>query len=177
MISERWRQVEELFEDAAELEEAERESLLEVSCRADATLRREVESLLRAHDLSTGFLDRPAAEAIARGLDEDAAADAWAGRRIGPYTVIRELGRGGMGRVFLAARSDEEYQSRVAIKVFGPVFGARDLEARFRRERQILANLDHPNIASLHDGGTLPEGLPYFEGVGRRRAHRRILRP
>ena len=161
MTPERWRAIEELFQGASELEGAQREAFLDASCEEDVELRREVESLLQTHDLSTGLLDRPAVEALDPEV-EGAAPDSWAGRRIGPYTVIRELGRGGMGRVFLAARSDEEYESRVAIKVFGPVFGARDLEARFRRERQILANLDHPNIARLLDGGTLPEGLPYF---------------
>ncbi len=162
MTPEHWREVEELFQAAAELGAATRDALLDASCPGDAALRREVESLLRAHDLSTGFLDRPALEAVARRMDDDAAAESWAGRQVGPYTVIRELGRGGMGRVFLAARSDAEYESKVAIKVFGPAFGAEHLVARFRRERQILANLDHPHIARLHDGGTLPRGLPYF---------------
>ncbi len=161
MTPEHWREVEELFQAAAEMGGEARDAFLGASCPGDTALRREVESLLRAHDLSTGFLDRPAVEALPPEQRDDSPGS-WTGRRIGPYTVLRELGRGGMGRVFLAARSDAEYETHVAIKVFGPAFGADHLESRFRRERQILANLDHPNIARLHDGGTLPEGLPYF---------------
>ena len=95
---------------------------------------------------STVTLTRP-------GLDAE--------RRIGPYKLIRELGRGGMGTVWLAARADEQFEKRVALKV---VRGSDSEEVLrfFRRERQILAGLEHPNIARLLDGGTTEEGLPYF---------------
>src|SRR5205814_7583 len=82
-------------------------------------------------------------------------------RRIGPYRLLRELGHGGMGTVFLAARADEQFDKRVALKV---VRGSDSEEVirYFRRERQILAGLEHPNIARLLDGGTTDDGLPYF---------------
>src|SRR5213075_2736991 len=82
------------------------------------------------------------------------------GARLGAYRIVEEIGRGGMGTVFLAERADEEYQQRVALKV---VHDARSPEALrwFRDERQILAGLDHPNIARLMDGGSTADGLPY----------------
>src|SRR5580704_2791164 len=84
------------------------------------------------------------------------------GERIGPYRVLRTLGAGGMGEVFLAERADAEFEQQVAIKV---VYGgnlARGVQSRLKIERQILAQLDHPNIAHLLDGGTLPDGTPYI---------------
>ncbi len=84
------------------------------------------------------------------------------GVRIGPYRLIRELGRGGMGTVYLAVRSDDAYQKRVAIKVLKRGMDTEAIVRRFRNERQILASLEHPYIASLIDGGTTREGLPYF---------------
>jgi serine/threonine-protein kinase len=85
-----------------------------------------------------------------------------AGRRIGPYVVIRELGQGGMGKVYLAARADEQYQKRVAIKVIKGAVATDEVVRHFRRERQILASIDHPNVAKLLDGGATEDGLPYF---------------
>jgi serine/threonine-protein kinase len=84
------------------------------------------------------------------------------GKRIGPYGVIRELGRGGMGAVYLAGRADEQYQKVVAIKVIQSGQESDEMLRRFRQERQILAGLDHPNIAKLLDGGATPDDLPYF---------------
>jgi eukaryotic-like serine/threonine-protein kinase len=87
------------------------------------------------------------------GMDAD--------RRIGPYKLIRELGRGGMGTVWLAARADEQFEKRVALKVVR-ASDSEEVLRYFRRERQILAGLEHPNIARLLDGGTTDDGLPYF---------------
>ena len=84
------------------------------------------------------------------------------GLRIGPYRIERELGHGGMGAVYLAMRADEAFEKRVAIKVIRGALGTPEAVLRFRRERQILARLEHPNIARLLDGGTTEEGLPYF---------------
>lgn len=83
-------------------------------------------------------------------------------RRIGPYRLIRELGRGGMGAVYLAARADDQYEKHVAIKLVRGGPDSAEIVARFRRERQILASLDHPNIARMLDGGTTEDGFPYF---------------
>ena len=82
--------------------------------------------------------------------------------RVGPYRLIRELGRGGMGTVYLAVRSDDAFQKRVALKVLKRGTDTDSVVRRFRHERQILASLEHPNIAGLLDGGTTSEGLPYF---------------
>ena len=84
------------------------------------------------------------------------------GRRIGPYRLVRELGRGGMGTVYLAVRSDDAFQKRVALKVLKRGMDSEAIVRRFRNERQILASLDHPFISGLLDGGTTPDGLPYF---------------
>ena len=83
-------------------------------------------------------------------------------RRIGPYRILRELGRGGMGTVYLAARADEQFHKRVALKIIRSGAGSEEVVRHFKRERQILAGLDHPNIAKLLDGGTTDDGLPYF---------------
>jgi serine/threonine protein kinase len=83
-------------------------------------------------------------------------------RRIGAYSIIRELGHGGMGEVYLATRDDQEYRKDVAIKIVRSGLESELILRRFRHERQILANLEHPNIAGLLDGGTTPDGLPYF---------------
>ena len=83
-------------------------------------------------------------------------------RRIGPYELLAELGRGGMGVVYLASRADEQYRKQVALKLIKAGADRDEVVLRFRRERQILAGLEHPNIARLLDGGTTPEGLPYF---------------
>jgi len=92
----------------------------------------------------------------------EAAAGAGKERHIGPYKTLRELGHGGMGTVYLAVRADEQYRKRVAIKVIKGGIDRDEVASRFRRERQILAGLDHPNIAKLLDGGTTEEGLPYL---------------
>lgn len=84
------------------------------------------------------------------------------GPRIGPYTLIREIGSGGMGRVFLAVRNDDAFRKRVALKVLKRGMDTDSIVRRFRNERQILASLQHPFIANLLDGGTTPDGLPYF---------------
>src|ERR1700733_9010619 len=81
---------------------------------------------------------------------------------IGPYRVLRELGSGGMGVVYLAMRSDEVYRRLVAVKVIRPELRTNPLKSRFLQERDILAKLDHPNIARIVDGGNTPDGLPYF---------------
>ncbi len=88
--------------------------------------------------------------------------DAERGLRIGPYQVLRKLGEGGMGTVYLAARADQEFKKHVAIKVIRKGMASEEIVSRFRRERQILAALDHPGIAKLFDGGTTEDGLSYF---------------
>ena len=119
----------------------------------------EVESLIRAHERAATFIENPAVltRDARAGVSEELEL-----RRFGPYEVIRQLGRGGMGVVYLAARADAEYSKQVAVKVIQTQFGGETLIERFRRERQILAGLEHPNIARLLDGGTTEQGWPYL---------------
>ena len=103
------------------------------------------------------FLNNPA---VAGSLDESA--DAWIGQRVGPYKIVEQIGVGGMGEVYRAFRADDQYQKQVALKVVRAGQDSRFVVGHFKNERQILASLDHPNIARLHDGGTTEGGIPYF---------------
>ncbi len=158
MTPERFRQIRNLFEAALERDAASRLSFLAEACQGDEPLRAEVGRLLAAHQQATGLLDRGAVRPeLLTG--EPGRIE---GRRIDHYEILRELGRGGMGSVYLALRTDDVYRKPVAFKVVRPEAGSREVIERFRREREILASLDHPNLAHLLDGGTTPEGLPYF---------------
>src|SRR5262249_25525037 len=167
MEPDHWRRIDELFRAAVECEPAHRAQFLEASCGGDALLRQEIESLLAA-----GEADR-ADRALHRGSFTEASAyndavrlleqsQGLAGRHIGPYRVIREIGSGGMGTVYLAARDDATFEKQVAIKVLSRGLDTKQAVERFRSERQILASLDHPNITRLLDGGTTEDGSPYF---------------
>ena len=125
------------------------------------SLRVEIESLLKSDERTDGFIEQPAF-AIPRDLFPDNVDEPFVGRQFGAYQVIREIGRGGLGAVYLAARADDEYRKEVAIKLVRRGLDTEDILRRFRNERQILAQLDHPNIARLIDGGTTDDGLPYF---------------
>jgi serine/threonine protein kinase len=159
--SERWARVKELFEAAADLAPNDRATLLSKECDGDAALRREVESLLDSDAHTDGFIEQPVLE-MPRDLFPEPPEESLAGRQFGAYQIIREIGRGGLGAVYLAARSDDEYRKEVAIKLVRRGLDTEDILRRFRNERQILAQLDHPNIARLIDGGTTEDGLPYF---------------
>jgi len=160
MEPERWRQIEDLFHSALECEPGRRSVFLDSACSGDASLRREVESLLSSYDKGS-FTETPAfAEGIR--LVEENEERSHTGQNIGPYRVIRKIGQGGMGAVYLAARADQAFQKDVAIKLIKRGQDTEDVIHRFRSERQILASLDHPNITRLLDGGTTEDGLPYF---------------
>jgi serine/threonine-protein kinase len=159
--SERWARIKELFEAAVDLDPNQRAALLEKKCGDDQALHAEIESLLQSDDLAGGFIEQPAF-AIPRDLFPGNTETSFAGRQFGAYEIIREIGRGGLGAVYLAARADDEYRKQVAIKVIRRGLDTEDIIRRFRNERQILAQLDHPNIARLIDGGTTDDGLPYF---------------
>ena len=159
--AERYARVHELFSAAADLSPAARAALLDEQCRDDATLRSEVEALLASDAQSASFGEQPVLS-IPRDLLSDEPEEQLAGRRFGVYQVIREIGRGGLGAVYLAARADDEYRKEVALKIIRRGLDTEDILRRFRNERQILAQLDHPNIARLIDGGTTDDGLPYF---------------
>jgi non-specific serine/threonine protein kinase/serine/threonine-protein kinase len=161
MKAERWRRIEELLEAVLEREPAERGPLLDRACEGDADLRREVESLLVHLAPSENFIEAPAF-IMAAGFLADDAGEQLENRRLGAYKILREIGRGGMGAVFLAERSDGEFQQKVALKLVRRGFADPDLTRRFRRERQILASLNHPNIARLLDGGVSADGEPFL---------------
>src|SRR5688572_4542887 len=145
----------ELFDQAVTLPSVQRDGFLLEHC-PDPGQRERVRALLQAHDRAGDrFLARSASEVAA-------AAGGRAGRRLGAYRIVREIGHGGMGAVYLATRADDEFEKQVAIKIVAAPLGDEDLIRRFRRERQILAELEHPLIARLLDGGTTDEGLPYL---------------
>jgi eukaryotic-like serine/threonine-protein kinase len=149
------RLIRDLFDAARELPAAERQVWVEARAGGNPEVVASVMRLLRAANASgQGFLAEPAFKRQAPALEE--------GMMIGPYRVLRELGSGGMGVVYLAMRSDEVYRRLAAVKVIRPELRDNPLKERFLREREILAALDHPNIARIVDGGNTPDGLPYF---------------
>ena len=154
MTPERWRQIDELFHQATGLETGERARYLDQQCTGDAGLRAEIEALIQEDERA----DRRIRGAIGAAAAEPAP------DRIGPYRVLRVLGEGGMGTVYLACRDDRQFEKQVAIKVAGAGlrFAGEAARLRFRHERQILALLEHPNIARLYDGGVTENGLPYL---------------
>ena len=162
MHPERWQLIEELFHTAVELPRQERGDFLKGACEGDVSLRAEIEKLIRGSDRAGNFIETPPALDGTTIVLPESEKEPVTGLRLGAYQVIREIGRGGMGTVYLAARADEEFRKRVAIKVVTAGFDHETILQRFRNERQILAGLDHPNIARLLDGGTTESGAPYF---------------
>ena len=160
MTPERWSRVKEIFGAALEQEAAQRSSYIERACAGDEQLRVEVISLLEAHDTAGAFIEEEAAQRI--GLASAAPKQDWIGRRLGPYRIVDEAGRGGMSQVFKAVRDDQQYEKQVAIKLLKPGLDTDSLLRRFKAERQILAQLSHPHIAHLLDGGATEEGAPYL---------------
>jgi len=152
MNGDRMDRVSEVLEQALAVDPAARAQYLGVACADDPELRAEVESLIASHE-----------QAGAAFLGEDwlGGSVVGAGRRVGPYRIVERIGRGGMGEVFAAVRVDGQFEQKVALKVVRG-FGSAALVDRFRAERQILAGLDHPNIARLLDGGTTDDGAPYL---------------
>lgn len=162
MNAKTWQRLKPLFQAALDLGPAERSIFLAKSCNGDDDLRAQVEQLLASHDAPGHFLVSPALVGSADLSSEIAETDLGAGLRIGPYEVVRQLGRGGMGIVFLAVRADDQYRKQVAIKLIKRGMDTDLILRRFMMERQILANLEHPNIARLLEGGSTADGLPYF---------------
>jgi non-specific serine/threonine protein kinase/serine/threonine-protein kinase len=158
MDADRWQRLNEVFHAALALEPGERRAFVAESCAGDESLRRESEELLSSHERAD--IDLGAIERFEAALDEPAS-PGLAGLRLGPYRVSQEIGRGGMSAVWLADRADGQFEQHVAIKVIKRGMDTAQVLERFRAERQILASLDHPNIAHLIDGGTTDDGLPY----------------
>jgi tetratricopeptide (TPR) repeat protein len=159
----RWGRVEEIFHRALEQPPESRDAWLDQTCEGDAELRAEVASLLDSDGAAReGFVGQKVQDAFQNLVADEAAKSAMEGRRVGSWRLVREIGRGGMGAVYLAVRADQQYESSVAIKLVRPGLDTDAIVSRFRRERQILARLDHPNITRLFDGGTTEEGIPYL---------------
>ena len=156
---ERWQTVKGIFGAVVELETGARASYLDQACADDVELRAEVESLLKAHAVSDGFIEQPADR---HALDVEFRGPPWIGRRVGNYRIVEDIGRGGMSEVYKAVRDDDEYHKEVAVKVLRRGYDSSSLLRHFKVEKQILATLDHPNIARLLDGGSTEEGLPYL---------------
>jgi eukaryotic-like serine/threonine-protein kinase len=157
-----WERVKELFGAASELPAAERAAWLEAECGHDPALRREVEELLASSERAEGFLDGPAGDVPP--------APSLIGRHLGPWRLEAEIGRGGMGAVYLGVREEAGFRQEAALKVVRAGWLSESLSSRFERERRILARLRHPGIASLLDGGTTEAGEPwlameYVEGL------------
>jgi len=153
---ERWRRLEEIFHGAAVLAPSQRAAYLDEVSAGDTDLRCEALALLAPE---SGIWDLPAE---VRGAASSALDDArLVGARLGPYRLVKEIGQGGMGRVYLASRDDDQFHRRVAVKIADGT-QAPDALTRFRSERQILAALDHTNIARLFDGGITEAGVPYL---------------
>ncbi|MEO5823134.1 MAG: protein kinase [Vicinamibacteraceae bacterium] len=159
MQADNWSRVKALFNEALDLPAPERARRLDAACGDDDALRREVESLL-AFAGRDGPLGPTGPEQAASALE--VVPDPNFGKRLGAYRILRELGRGGMGAVYLAERVDGEFQQQVAIKIVRHSVADPDLERRFRVERQVLASLEHPHIARLLDGGVNDADEPYF---------------
>ena len=156
MTAARWGEVKAILAAVLEAAPTERAPLIDKLCGSDGELRSSVESLLALEARADEVLNTELAPgAVLRGRDTLPS-------QIGPYQVLRELGRGGMGVVYLAERADGDFRKQVAIKLITSGLRDADLDRRFRRERQILAALEHPGIARLTDGGATAEGQPYF---------------
>jgi len=159
--AERWQRVSELLEEISLLPRAERAPNFAAACANDSALHEDIATLLGydESDASLGLLGAPGRVAAlwAQSSEEEVAPE-----RIGPWQIVREIGRGGMGVVYLAQRADGQFDQRAAIKLVRGDHEHSGLRRRFLRERQILANLDHPHIARLLDGGLDEQGHPYF---------------
>jgi eukaryotic-like serine/threonine-protein kinase len=160
MNPERWQHIKEAFSAALELPPEQRAEWLSVTLPDNPSLAREVETLLAAHDGAGDFYERGALAAVPevrRQLEGEVV-----GMRVGPYRVLSELGHGGMGAVYLAVRDQPSFTQKVALKLIKRGMDTDEIVRRFVAERQILASLTHPNIARLFDGGSTPDGRPYF---------------
>jgi len=164
MDSKRWQKLTDIVGESLDLPVAERDAFVRTRCGDDEALYREALIWLASAAGGENFLQQPLQvdTRLLQSATVAAAMPSWVGRRLGPYRIVGEVARGGMGSVFRAVRDDDEYHKIVAIKLIRPDLGGEAVAARFRMERQILAGLDHPNIARLIDGGTTEDGLPYL---------------
>jgi eukaryotic-like serine/threonine-protein kinase len=162
MTPERWQQVSEALDKALHASPSQRQEYLAEIATTDPELRKEIESLLASYQQAGAeFLNTPALQTTQADA-EAGQPRTLLGRRLGAYQIVELIGAGGMGEVYRAFRADDQYRMQVALKVVRGGYDSSFVFRRFKNERQILASLDHPNIAHLLDGGTTVEGAPYF---------------
>jgi serine/threonine protein kinase len=166
MDSIRWDRIQSIFHGAADLPKSQQKSFLESACAGDPTLLDEVQTLLDEDASGSSLLDRDMAD-VAHEVLDDPASHNFPFKEFGPYRIVRVLGEGGMGVVYLAERVD--LRSHVAIKILRDAWVSPARRERFSTEQQTLAQLNHPSIARLYDADTLPDGTPllvmeYVEG-------------
>jgi serine/threonine protein kinase/tetratricopeptide (TPR) repeat protein len=160
LTPQRFALMQDTFERALDLQPDEREEFLSGVAATDPVLEGQVRRLLAAHAGTDRELESPISADAVQLLDPSF--DRWIGKRVGPWEITQRIGSGGMGTVYEAVRADDQYRTRVAIKLLNQHAATESTIARFRRERQILANLHHPHIASLLDGGVTDDGQPWF---------------
>ena len=157
MAPHHWQQLKEILGEALEREGDDRTTFVAQRCGTDTTLRHEVESYLKNSGQTVEACAEKMRETLLNKLPSERI-----GHRLGAYRIVQEIGRGGMGTVFLAARADGQFEKQVAIKLLKRGTDTDEVARRFRAEKQILAQLEHPSIARLLDAGTTDDGLPYF---------------
>lgn len=163
MDNARWARINEIFDQVVAADRVQRPALLRDLAGGDHALVAEVEELVVAADRTNGLLDELPLEVLGSGWSAPLPPGrTLVDRTLGAYRVTREIGRGGMGVVYEGVRVDNQFNQRVAIKSPGVGLDRPELHWRFKRERQILAGLSHPNIAALYDGGTTEDGIPYL---------------
>ena len=159
----------EILADALALPADQRAAFLDRACGGDLPLRAEIESLLAVNGPAKAFFERPLVMSLS-GMATDAGSpggasappDGWSGRTIGAWRLLERIATGGMGTVYRGERTDREFEKKVAVKLIRSGLDSEEVLVRFRLERQLLADLEHPNIGRLLDGGSTPEGLPYL---------------
>ncbi len=156
---ERWADIKRIFHAALDLSAEQRSSFLARECSADPSLRTEVESLIACYRQAGDGLEEPAQLC---NTETDSEWDPWLERKIGPYQPVARIGEGGMGIVYRGVRLDDHFIKHLAIKVLRHDLSGSSQVRRFKSERQILASLDHPNIARLLDAGTTEDGYPFL---------------
>ncbi len=157
MSTDFWATTKILLDEVLELPRARRSAFLERQCGGASELRAELDAYLELEDDIDEFIETPVVDLLAGRHPDNRE-----GQRLGSYRLERVVARGGMGVVYLASRVDGAYRQEVAVKILKRGFDTGDLVRRFHRERQILARLDHPNIARILDGGSTDDGLPYY---------------
>src|ERR1700689_547820 len=160
MQNNRWSLIEDVFQGALERPLAERKQYLRVACGSDPELLSEIESLLESDHGAENALRSLVADDLTEMTRSSISADL--GSQVGPYLLVRELDSGGMGVVYLAVRSDDQYFQIVAIKMIRSGLDSPSMLLRFHTHPQILATLNHPNIGKILDGGETADGRPFI---------------